>query len=87
MRKITDEMAVLLDAVSGCVAGHRANFTSNTAHADFADALAADILASADAFTDDQFDPAQFVMDCMPRAWVGSNKANAWECRARAWRA
>ena len=53
--------------------GRRA-FKSNTAHAKYAAETAGRL-----AHTNTNFDPARFVIACMPRAWVGTRHAAAWD--------
>lgn len=56
----------------------REHYKSNNAHAKHAAEIA-------DRFrhTNVAFDAERFIMACMPRAWVGTNKANVWERMAR----
>lgn len=74
----TTKTTETLSAIADAIADSREHFKSNTAHAQFAGHVA---------HTLDNaiiLDPVSFIMDCMPRAWVGSSKANAWERIARA---
>lgn len=56
----------------------RDEYRSNTAHAYFARKMA-DVLAT----TNPRFDRSRFILACMPRVFVGSNKSNVWERAAR----
>lgn len=53
---------------------NRESFKSNRLHAQFAAIMAGQL-----SNTNSRFDGARFIMACMPRAWVGTNKANVWE--------
>lgn len=62
------------ELIAAAIRDGREHFTSNHAHARFAAAMA-DALAA----TNGRFDRARFVAAAMPRAWVGTRHANAWE--------
>lgn len=66
------------ELMAEAIRGGRSSFKSNAAHAQFACRVA---LQLADTYP--LFDYGGFVMACMPRAWVGTAKANVWERSAR----
>lgn len=54
------------------------DFRSNTAHAAHAGMMAERL-----ATTNPRFDRSKFILACMPRWMVGTNKCNVWERMAR----
>ena len=62
------------EMLAAAIAAGRPSYKSNAAHV----AHAADI-ARVLARTNPRFDTPRFIMACMPRAWVGTAKANPWE--------
>lgn len=62
------------EALAEVMRDSRELFASNLAHAEFAKVLAASCLED-----NSLFDTKRFIMACMPRAWVGTSKANHWE--------
>lgn len=60
--------------IAATIAEGREFFSSNTAHAQFANNMANTL-----AMTNLRFNRKRFIMACMPRAWVGTNKSTVWE--------
>ena len=60
-------------ALADAISSEHELFNNNLAHAQFASRIAR-VLANDNV----RFDRSRFIMACMPRAWVGTNKSSHW---------
>lgn len=65
--------------IAGIIRDNPENFATNRQHLTFAERTAKEL-----AGINPRFKRGVFIMACMPRAWVGTNKSTIWEASANA---